>query len=138
VADKVQAKHPGGRPSKLTPEAREKTAAYLQECIDNNKVPTAARLAITLGTNKSTLYEWAKHDQEFSNTLATLNSIQEATLVEGSLENRLNPTISKLMLANHGYKERQDITTDDDKIGVSLSADQAAQLIRARAERSDS
>lgn len=33
--------------------------------------------------------------------------------MDGSLENRLNPTISKLMLANHGYREKseQDITS---------------------------
>lgn len=97
------------RPTKLTPEVREQTAAYLQNCIDNNKVPTAARLAVTIGVNKDTLYEWAKKDKEFSDTLRDLQSIQEATLVDGSLENKLNPTISKLMLANHGYAESQKI-----------------------------
>lgn len=94
-----------GRPTKLTQEVRELTAAYLANCVENNKVPTAARLAVTIGVNKDTLYEWAKKDNDFSDTLKDMNSIQEATLVEGSLENKLNPTISKLMLANHGYSD---------------------------------
>ena len=102
-----------GRPTKLTPEVKELTATYLQECIEKNKVPTAARLAVNLGISKSSLYEWGKNDKDFSDTLDKLQSIQEATLVDGSLENRLNPTISKLMLANHGYREKseQDITS---------------------------
>lgn len=97
------------RPTKLTPEAREHTIGYLKECVENNKVPTAARLAVRLDVSKSTLYKWAETDDEFSDTLARLQSIQEATLVDGSLENKLNPTISKLMLANHGYSDVQKI-----------------------------
>lgn len=100
---------PGGRPTKLTPEARTATIAYLKDCIDNNRVPSAARLAVGLDVSKSTLYKWAETDDEFSDTLAKLQSIQEATLIDGSLENKLNPTISKLMLANHGYSDAQKI-----------------------------
>lgn len=40
-------------------------------------------------------------------------------------------------LAKHGYGDKLDITTGGDKLGVDLSADQAEQLIRARANRSD-
>jgi hypothetical protein len=109
------------RPTKLTPEVRELTAKYLSECIENNKVPTAARLAVNIGVGKRTLYDWAKDDTEFSHTLDQLNAIQESTLIDGSLENKLNATISKLMLANHGYKERQDVTTNDEKITNPVS-----------------
>ncbi len=109
------------RPTKLTPEVRELTAKYLSECIENNKVPTAARLAVNIGVGKRTLYDWAKNDTEFSHTLDQLNAIQESTLIDGSLENKLNATISKLMLANHGYKERQDVTTNDEKITNPVS-----------------
>jgi hypothetical protein len=46
---------PAGRPSKLTPEVRSQIADYLTECIANDKVPTAARLAVNLNISKSTL-----------------------------------------------------------------------------------
>jgi len=98
-----------GRPSKLTDQVREQINQYLTESIENNKVPTAARLAVNLGVSKSTLYKWAEDDIELSDTLKQLQSIQEATLIEGSLANKLNPTISKLMLANHGYHDKTDI-----------------------------
>lgn len=40
-------------------------------------------------------------------------------------------------LAKHGWKQQIDVTSNDEKIGINLSVDQAEQLIRARAERSD-
>lgn len=109
---------PMGRPSKLTKEAREQINKYLQDSLENNRVPTAARLAVNLGISKKTLYNWADKDDDLLHTLETLQSIQEATLIDGSLENKLNPTISKLMLANHGYKEKseQDLTTGGKEI----------------------
>jgi hypothetical protein len=115
-------KNKGGRPSKLTPAVRELIVKYLDDSIQNNKVPTAARLAVNLRVSKSTLYKWAETDQELSDTLQELQSIQEAALIDGSLENRLNPTISKLMLANHGYREKSetDITTGGNAISPIL------------------
>lgn len=111
-------KHAGGRPSKLTPEARIFIANYLKESITNDEVPTAAELAVKLDISKSTLYKWAEDDAELSDTLSKLQSIQETKLVKGSLKNVLNPTISKLMLANHGYREKseQDITSGGKEI----------------------
>lgn len=99
-----------GRPTKLVPAMREQTIDYLRDCADNKKVPSHARLAVVLGVNKSTLYEWAKNDEAFSNTLKDINTLQEATLVEGGLENKYNSTIVKLMLSNHGYSDKQEQT----------------------------
>jgi hypothetical protein len=39
-------------------------------------------------------------------------------------------------LANNGWKQQLDITSDNERLGVTLSAEQAEQLIRARANRS--
>lgn len=130
---------PAGRPSKLTAEARQLIAGYYQECADTDTVPTAAQLAVNLDISKSTLYKWAEDDKELSDTLAKIQTLQEATLTKGSLINKLNPTISKLMLANHGYREKSDtdITSGGDKLGVTLSAEQTEQLLRARANRAD-
>lgn len=41
-------------------------------------------------------------------------------------------------IANNGWKQQLDITSDGEKLGVTLSAEQAEQLIRARANRSGS
>lgn len=107
-----------GRPTKYSQEIQDKTVAYLEERKRIGKVPTAAGLSLELGVNKSTLYEWAKHHDVFSNTLNDINALQEKILVEGALDNKLNATIAKLMLANHGYSDKQqtDITSGGDKL----------------------
>ena len=130
---------PGGRPTKLTEDVRQKIAEYYTECVLSGEVPTAAQLAVILDISKKTLYNWADNDAELLHTLEQIQTLQEATLVKGSLKNLLNPTISKLMLANHGYREKSDtdITSGGEKLGVTLSADQTEQLLRARANRSD-
>lgn len=99
----------GGRPTKLTDEVRNRATSYYEECIDAGVVPVAAQLAVILDVSKSTLYKWAETDDEFSDTLSKIQTLQEASLVKGGLENKLNPTITKLMLANHGYREKSEI-----------------------------
>ena len=110
----------GGRPSEFTKEIKVKTADYLKECLENNKVPSIARLAVTLNVSKNSLYNWGEQDPEFLNTLDQLKQIQEAMLLENGLTGKYNATIVKLMLANYGYRDRQDITSDDKAIRPSL------------------
>lgn len=112
--------HPGGAPSKYTEEAKIKIAEYIADCRDNNKVPSVARLAVLLNISKSTLYNWGEKNPELLDTLELLKNIQEATLIEGSLDGKLNASIAKLMLANYGYRDRQDITSDDKSISPVL------------------
>jgi hypothetical protein len=109
-----------GRPSKLTPEIKVKAAEYLKQCIEESKVPHAAGMAVHLNVTKHSLYNWADHDDDFLHTLAELKTLQEATLIDGSITGKLNTAISKLMLANHGYKDKQDITSDDKSISPIL------------------
>lgn len=87
-----------------------KARDYIEKHEDyGDPVPIAAGLAVVLDVSKGTLYEWAKHHAAFSDTLDRLNQQQERLLSGGGLSNRFQPTITKLMLANHGYHERQEI-----------------------------
>lgn len=53
----------------------------------------------------------------FLNLLGKAKKIEEIKIKKFSAFDKLNSTISKFLLsANHGYKERSDITTDDKKI----------------------
>lgn len=99
----------GGRPTKLTEETREATAKYYTDCIENSVVPTAPQLAVILDVSRSTLYKWAENDDWFSDMLEKIQTLQEASLLKGGLENILNPTITKLMLSKHGYSDKQEI-----------------------------
>ncbi len=110
----------GGAPSKYTDEVKLKIAEYLEAHLDNNDVPSVAGLAVFLSISKKTLYNWGEDDPGLLHTLETLKNIQEAKLLKGGLNGTYNATIVKLMLANHGYRDRQDITSDDKSISPIL------------------
>ena len=108
-------KKPVGRPSKLNQEMVNKANDYLIFDFKNvdDVVPSVAGLAIYLGVNKTTLYEFCdvKNDlgQDFSNTLTSIKEKQEKMLLSGGLVGGYNATITKLMLANHGYSDKQEV-----------------------------
>ena len=100
----------GGRPTKYSKAMLDKAREYIQNHAQyGDVVPIAAGLAGELGVTKVTLYEWAKHYPEFSNTLQLLQEAQERKLASGGLSSTFQPTIAKLMLANHGYHDKQEI-----------------------------
>jgi hypothetical protein len=104
----------GGRPTKYNKQMLDKARDYIQNhALYGDVVPIAAGLAGELGVTKVTLYEWAKHHLEFSNTLQALQEAQERKLTSGGLSNTFQPTIAKLMLANHGYHDKQEVTGAD-------------------------
>lgn len=129
-----------GRPTKLTEELVGQAWEYLESCSSmgtHQLLPTIEGLALTLHISKETMYQWEKENDDFSDVLRELRDTQANKLMQNSLMNRYNSTISKLMLSKHGYIEQRqdDITSGGEKLGVELSADQAAQLIKARSNR---
>tara|TARA_R110000822_G_scaffold259873_3_gene384914 strand:- start:103 stop:528 length:426 start_codon:yes stop_codon:yes gene_type:complete len=102
-----------GRPTKYSEAIQKKADDYLTS--HDSLVPTAAGLAIHLGVTKKTLYNWADTTVQFLHTLHSLNDRQESLLVNGGLGGEFNATISKLMLANHGYREKteQDVISSN-------------------------
>lgn len=101
-----------GRPSLLNEELLEKAKFYLMDGYKEVEsiVPSVAGLACYLGVGKTAVYEWAKESSdpiriEFANTLEAILTKQEVLLVNGGLSSSFNPTITKLMMANHGYSD---------------------------------
>ena len=104
-----------GRPTKYNKDTIQKALEY----IENHKnygdpVPIAAGLACELGVSKKTLYNWADEHKDFLHTLDLLQSKQERMLAGGALEGELQATIAKLMLANHGYSDKQEQKIEHD------------------------
>ncbi len=98
-----------GRPTDYNADVQALADAYVDggfvECGD--VVPSVAGLAVELGANRDTMYAWRDAHQDFSDTLARMLFIQERLSLSGGLNGSLNSTIVKLLLANHGYSDRQ-------------------------------
>lgn len=79
----------------------------------NVKIPTKGGLARYLGVHRDTLYEWSKVHSEFSDVMDELGAEQEDRLINKGLSGDYNPTIAKVLLTKHGYREGIDQTTND-------------------------
>jgi hypothetical protein len=117
-------KHAGGRPSEYTPEVIEQINEYMEEAIPQNmKIPTVEGIALKLGINRDTLYEWAKVHPEFSDTLSKLKMKQKEILQEIGIfgGKEINATIVALLLkVNHDMVEttKTDITSGGKPIPI--------------------
>lgn len=91
---------------------------------------TIAGLAVYMGINKDTLYEWVKRYPVFSDSIKEVKEIQEHMIVSGAMEGEYNPTMGIFLLKNnHGYKDRQEVAvstpeTKLDKMMGELEADE--------------
>ena len=108
------------RPTKYSEEILTSTQNYIDSCVDTvqesgNKVnlPTIEGLAYELRLNKTTIYAWRKEHEEFSNLIDDLLAKQARALINSGLSGDYNPTIAKVLLTKHGYREGIDATTDD-------------------------
>lgn len=127
----------GGRPTEYSEDILTKTIEYLKNCVDHIeefhktrgeksdgydrlvrvKIPTIEGLAYELRISKNTIYEWCKVHKEFSDVIDDLRYKQAQALIEGGLSGDYNPTIAKVLLTKHGYREGIDATTNDKPIG---------------------
>lgn len=106
-----------GRPSKLTDALIEQAGRYATKdyMLRGEVIPTIEGLALFLNVSRSTVYKWKGENQEFSDILESLMSMQAKELVSNGLTGDFNSTITKLILTKHGYSDRveQDVTSSD-------------------------
>jgi hypothetical protein len=99
-----------GRPTKYNDEILAKAKEYLANHEElGDVVPTREGMADYCGVTAATLYNWAEIHDEFFDTLQQCNTKQARKLINGGLNGSFQPTIAKLMLANHGYREKQEV-----------------------------
>lgn len=119
-----QESRPVGRPTDYSEEKLQIALDYVTVFKDvyEDAVPSAAGLACALGVAKSTVYLWKDLYPEFSDALNRISTAQERHTINGGITGVFNPTISKLILHNHGYSESSTVEqTTTHKIEESLA-----------------
>lgn len=117
-----------GRPRTYNEEILVKTQEYIDMCGDEIddyhktrgkmsdsydrivkvNLPTIEGLAVYLDVNKDTIYTWRKEFKEFSDLIDKLLDKQARELINKGLSGDYNPTIAKVLLTKHGYREAID------------------------------
>lgn len=112
-----QERRPMGRPTDYGPHIIEITREYLDACIpfyeDKEtklkvvKIPTIEGLAVALNVRRETIHAWDREEDklEFSHILGELRARQAEALISHGLSGDYNPTIAKVLLTKHGYRE---------------------------------
>lgn len=119
------------RPVEYSQEYVENSKNYLESCIDRPadrdsdikasvKIPTIEGLAVYLGINKDTVYDWEKKYDEFSVVISRLRGEQADRLINNGLSGSYNSTIAKVLLTKHGYREGIDQTTNDKDLPIPI------------------
>jgi len=142
---------PGGRPTEYNEIILEKAREYLELCEDEEeqqltglsqkgtelyknklkvKMPTKGGLAVYLDVARETLYDWSSKYQEFSDIMEKLGAKQEERLINNGLSGDYNPTIAKVLLTKHGYRDAVD--TDVTTKGEKLETNNPAHLALAK------
>lgn len=130
-----ETKYTVGRPTLYNNDILIKTQEYIDSCEDEVtefhktrgdksdsfdriikvKLPTIEGLALHLNLNKDTMYDWREKHQEFSDLIDILLKKQADMLISKGLSGDYNPTIAKVLLTKHGYREGTELTGKDGK-----------------------
>ena len=107
-----------GRPTDYSKSALKVAIDYISsyKTKHEHEIPSVAGLAMVLEVSKKTLYNWADkpENKEFLHALERLATSQELKLLNGGLSGTYNSTITKLILHNHGYSDKQEVITEDE------------------------
>jgi hypothetical protein len=113
--------------AEIQSKADDYVAGLYESCGD--PFPSVAGLACYLGRTRECMYEWGRNHPLFSDTLKKCLTAQEKIALAGGITNKFNATITKLVLANHGYSDKQDMTLQGGekpiKLDVTLSPEEA-------------
>jgi hypothetical protein len=132
-------KRPEGRPTKYIPDTiYPKINEYLDGCGRNQtELPTVEGLALKLGVNTDTLWEWNKKYPEFSEYIKKVATKQKDQLINDGMYGgkEVNASMAIFLLkAIHGYKDQNNVTNIQVNVKPILGG---ATLVDVRSDNSD-
>lgn len=101
-----------GRPTEYSEEKLGAAKMYLKNFKSDGEIlPTIEGLARALEIRRETVWDWCKDEEkaEFSNVVADIQSEQAKMLINKGLDGTYNPSITKLILSKHGYREASEV-----------------------------
>jgi hypothetical protein len=125
---------PVGRPTTYNQEVLDKAREYIDNCPD--VVPIVVGLCGYINRSKTVVYRWAQEPdkQEFKDILDEISEKQENQLIRGGLLNEFNSPIAKMMLAKHGYSDRQEVDHQSSDKSMSPASQSQAVLDAIKAK----
>lgn len=128
------------RPATYSQDILDKARTYISGCIDDIehkvvKIPTKGGLATALGVNRDTLYAWSKDHEEFSDIMEAMGAIQEDRLLNNGLAGTYNPTIAKVLLTKHGYRDAVDTDVTSKGESINIPNSEAIKLAKEYEEK---
>lgn len=120
------------RPTKYNEEKLALARLYLEGGWEEqgDAVPQVAGLALAMGVDRSTVYDWASHDDkvDFSYIFTRVQALQERQLINNGLLGDFNPAITKMMLTKHGYSDKLEADHSSTDGSMSPKALDASKL----------
>lgn len=101
--------NPVGRPSKYNDEMQAKAESYIYNWEELDAIPSRVGLCCFLGIPKSISYLWEEKHPEFSDTCKAVDALQERVALNKGITGLFNSQITKLVLSNHGYSDKQSV-----------------------------
>jgi len=99
-----------GTPTKYNQEKQKIADKYVDDYESyEDAIPSVCGLACVLGVCEKTIYNWGEKHPDFLQTLDRIQTKQKKVTLNKGLTNEFQPTIAKLVLANHGLHDKQDI-----------------------------
>lgn len=128
----------GGKGKPKTPEHRfkigagvtiydekmpEKALEYLEGCVDTNhsvSLPSKEGLALYLGVDLSTVYNWRDKYPEFAKVFTLITLVQAERLINKGLSGDYEKVMVRLLLSKHGYKEQYGLSGEGEGEPIKL------------------
>ena len=112
------AKGAGGQPTKYNASMQLKADEYVCGGFRDggDVIPTLEGMAQYLGVSRKTLFNWSESHDEFLHSLDACNAEQKKVTLNLGLTGDFNATIAKLVLANQGMHDKQDVKQEGDLV----------------------
>ena len=119
-----------GRPTKYNKDVQKFADDYINNYPDYeevngklipNNIPTSTELAYLAGVHRETIYNWAKENRQFFDTLERIKQKQEIMITKFGLNKNYDSSFAKFIAVNvTSYKDKIETTNTNKEIQINI------------------